>query len=114
MTHPAAISLRTLLGDYPGTRALKAGELSSPQVRLEFADVKVPNRAFKQVVREAAFDVAELAIVTYLQARAFGKPLVLLPAVVLGRFQHAHLVYNPARGRFAPGNFVRRYEALRS
>jgi 4,5-dihydroxyphthalate decarboxylase len=114
MTHPAAITLRTLLGDYPGTRALKAGELSSPHVRLEFADVKVPNRAFKQVVREAAFDVAELAIVTYLQARAFGKPLVLLPAVVLGRFQHAHLVYNPARGRLAPPDLAGRRVGIRS
>jgi 4,5-dihydroxyphthalate decarboxylase len=114
MNDPAVLTLRTLLGDYPGTRVLKTGELRSPRVALEFADAKVPNRAFKQVVREAAFDVAELAIVTYLQARAFGKPLVLLPAVVLGRFQHAYLVYDAARGRLAPSDLAGRRVGIRS
>ena len=41
------------------------------------------------MVREAAFDVSELAIVTYLMAKSFGKPMVLLPSVVVARFQHA-------------------------
>jgi len=113
MSNPGVITLRTLLGDYPVTRALRGGDLRSPRVRLDFADVKVPNRAFKQVVREAAFDVAELAIVTYLQARAFGKPLVLLPAVVLGRFQHAHLVC-AARRPLAPSELPGRRIGIRS
>jgi hypothetical protein len=33
--------------------------------------------------------------VTFLLAKAFGKPLVRLPAVVLGRFQHRFLVPRP-------------------
>ncbi len=33
-------------------------------------------------VREQAFDVAEMAILTYLMAKSFGKPMVLLPHVV--------------------------------
>ena len=44
----------------------------------------MPNTAFKDVVRYLKYDVAERAIVTYLQAKAYGKPLVLLPAVVVG------------------------------
>jgi 4,5-dihydroxyphthalate decarboxylase len=63
--------LRTLLGDYPVTRALKEGAVRSPGVE---------------------FDVAELAIVTFLMAKAHGKPLALLPAVMFGRFQHRYLV----------------------
>lgn len=114
MSGPDAITLRMLLGDYPGTRALKQGVLASPLLSLEFADVKVPNRAFKAVVREIAFDAAELAIVTYLQARAYGKPLVLLPAVVLGRFQHGYLAYNPARGALAPSDLAGRRVGIRS
>ncbi|MCL4801069.1 MAG: phosphate ABC transporter substrate-binding protein [Burkholderiales bacterium] len=114
MNGSAAITLRMLLGDYPGTRALKQGAVVSPFLRLEFADAKVPNRAFKQVVREAAFDAAELAIVTYLQALAFGEPLVLLPAAVLGRFQHGYLAYNPARGPLAPSELAGRRVGIRS
>jgi 4,5-dihydroxyphthalate decarboxylase len=84
--------LRTLLGDYPVTRALKEGRVRSDLVEFDYADVKVPNTAFKRVVRDLEFDVAEIAIVTYLMAKAHGKPLVLLPAVLFGRFQHPYLV----------------------
>ena len=89
--------LKTLLGDHAVTRAFRSGEVSSPELAFEFADVKVAHTAFKRVVRDLEFDLAELAIVTFLLARAHGKPLRLLPAVVLARFQHAHLVHNAER-----------------
>ncbi|MGB9295324.1 MAG: hypothetical protein WCB32_08940 [Pseudolabrys sp.] len=90
--------LYTLLGDYPNTMALKKGEVTSNVIDLGFADVKVSNTAFKPLVREAKFDLGELAIVTYLQAKAYGKPYVLIPATVLGRGQHHTIAYNPQRG----------------
>ena len=80
------LTFKTLLGDYPNTLALKRGDVRSPNIAFDFADVKVPNTAFKDVVRQLKYDVAELAIVTYLQAKAHGKPLVLLPAVVVWIF----------------------------
>ena len=88
--------LKTLLGGYPVTRALKDGRVRSPFVELDIADVKVPHTAFKRVVRDLEFDVAEIAIVTFLMAKAFGKPLRLLPAVMFGRFQHPYLVSTSA------------------
>jgi 4,5-dihydroxyphthalate decarboxylase len=78
--------------------ALKKGEVTSNIIDLDFADVKVSNTAFKPLVREAKFDLGELAIVTYLQAKAYGKPYVLIPATVLGRGQHHTIAYNPQRG----------------
>jgi len=91
--------LKTLLGDYPVTKQFK-----KHTSRFEFADVKVPNTAFKRVVRDLEFDVAELAIVTYLLAKAHGKPLRLLPAVVTARFQHPLLVFDSSRKSFSPGD----------
>ena len=91
-------TLTTLLGNYPGTRALFDGTLRSHKYQLAFADVDVPNTAFKRVVRNLEFDVAELAIATFLQAKAVGKPLVLLPATVIGRRQHGQLMFDSARG----------------
>jgi 4,5-dihydroxyphthalate decarboxylase len=108
------VAVRTLLGDYPVTLALKKGELSSPRVSFEFAEVKTPSAAFKRVVRNLEFDCAELAIVTFLMAKATGKPLVLLPAVVLARFQHPHLVYNIERGPLAPADLAGRRVGTRS
>ena len=84
--------LKTLLGEYPVTSALKLGRVRSDLVEFDFADVKVPHTAFKRVVRDLEFDVAEIAIVTFLMAKAYGKPLTLLPAVMFGRFQHRYLV----------------------
>jgi 4,5-dihydroxyphthalate decarboxylase len=90
--------LYTLLGNYPNAMALKNGSVKSVLVDFDFAEVKVSNTAFKPLVREAKFDVGELAIVTFLQAKAFGKPYVLIPATVLGRGQHHTIAYNPERG----------------
>jgi 4,5-dihydroxyphthalate decarboxylase len=78
--------MKALLGDHAVSKQFK--ETSG----LDFADVKVPNTAFKRVVRDLEFDVAELAIVTFLLAKAHGKPLRLLPAVLTARFQHPLLV----------------------
>ena len=84
--------LKTLLGDYAVTKALKEGRVASPLVQFDFADVKPPHAGFKRVVRDLEFDVAEIAIVTFLMAKSFGKPYVLLPAVMFGRYQHSYLM----------------------
>lgn len=98
------LKLFTLLGDYPNTAALKRGELKSDLVDFDFADIKVANTGFKPLVREAKFDLSELAIVTYLQAKVYGKPYVLIPAVVLARGQHHTIAYNPERGELRPSD----------
>jgi len=100
--------LKALLGDYPVTKQFK--QHSS----LEFADVKVPNTAFKRVVRDLEFDVAELALMTFLLAKAHGKPYRLLPAVVTARFQHSTLAYNPERGPLSPGQLAGKKVGMRS
>lgn len=106
--------MKALLGDYPITAALKRGEVRSDRVRLEFADIRPPSAGFKRVVRDLEFDVAELAITTFLMAKACGKPLVLLPAVLLARLQHSFLVYNAERGPLAPRDLAGRRVGVRS
>jgi len=96
------LALHMLLGTYPGTKALKDGTLRSELVELSFADVPRPNNGFKRMVRDLEFDVAELAIVTFLMAKSHGKPLVLMPAVMIGRFQHPYIIYNAERGPLSP------------
>jgi|SRR5580765_330186 4,5-dihydroxyphthalate decarboxylase len=106
--------VRMLLGDYPLTQALKKGEVKSGAVALDFADVKTVSTAFKRVVRNLEFDCSELAIVTFLMAKAYGKPLSLMPAVVMARFQHPHIVYNMERGPLSPGDLAGRRVGTRS
>src|SRR5215472_10191825 len=98
----AKTKLTTMLGTYPNTTPLKSGAVKSDLVDFDFADVKVANNFFKQVVREAKFDLSELAIVTYLQAKSYGKPYVLVPAVIVSRGQHHTIAYNGERGTLKP------------
>jgi 4,5-dihydroxyphthalate decarboxylase len=88
--------------------------VKSDLVDFDFADVKVSNTAFKPLVREAKFDIAELAIVTFLQAKTYGKPYVLIPATVLGRGQHHTIVYNPERSELKAGDLVGKRVGVRA
>lgn len=109
-----AMRLRTLLGNHPGTLALKSGALKSDLVEFDFVDYSPTNKGFKPMVREAAFDVSEMAIVTYLMAKSVGKPMVLLPDVVVARFQHGHALYNAKRGMLKPTDLAGKRVGIRS
>src|SRR5258708_34668161 len=102
------VTLRTNLADYAVTKALKAGAIASDLVTFDFCGPKVAFQGFKPMVRERAFDASELAIATFLQAKVYGKPVVLLPAVVMGRFQHNHALRCVARGPLPPGEIAGR------
>ncbi len=87
-----AAELSIAIGDYPFSRALRAGVVSSPALKLDFAEVTPINRAFAPMVRDLKYDVAEIAIATFLQAKAHGKELALLPIVAFERFQESALL----------------------
>jgi 4,5-dihydroxyphthalate decarboxylase len=106
--------LRTLLGDHPGTAALKNGSVRSDLISLDFVDYSPTNKGFKPMVREGAFDVSEMAIVTYLMAKSVAKPMVLLPSVVVARFQHAHALYNAKSGTLTPADLNGKRVGIRS
>lgn len=106
--------LKAVLGNHPHVQAVKSGELRSDRFELDFIAYTPTNTAFKPMVREQAFDVCEMAIVTYLMAKAHGKPLVLLPATMLGRFQHAYALCNPAHGTLGPSDLEGKRVGIRS
>src|SRR6266481_7575034 len=109
-----SLRLRTLLGDHPCTAALKSGAIRSDLVEFDFVDYSPTNRGFKPMVREGAFDVSEMAIVTYLMAKSFGKPMVLLPNVVVARSQHAYALYHARSGTLTPRDLNGRRVGIRS
>jgi 4,5-dihydroxyphthalate decarboxylase len=104
------MKLKTLIGDYPITKQFR-----TRTDRFEFAEFQGSvASAFKRVVRNLEFDVAEMAIMTYLVAKAHGKPYRLLPFVVMARFQHPFLVYNAARGELKPEDLHGKRVGVRS
>jgi 4,5-dihydroxyphthalate decarboxylase len=93
--------LWTMMGDYPHTHALHSGAVKSSCVTLDIAPVQTPATAFARTVA-MEFDVSELSLITFLQAKTYGRKLVLLPAVNLSRFQHPFLYYDSNRGVMTP------------
>ena len=104
LTRPDKVKLHTLLGNYPNVIGLKGGRIKSDLVEFDFPDYPVANRGFKPLVREHKFDLGELAIVTFLQAKSFGLPYVLIPATILGRGQLHTVAYNSERGTLKPSD----------
>lgn len=96
------VVLHSLLGNHPNTKALKSGQVSSPLVKFDYFEVKVANTQFKAIVRDLKYDFGELAIVTFLQAKHYGKPYILLPATIVGRNQHHTIFYNADKGALTP------------
>ncbi|MDB5570560.1 MAG: 4,5-dihydroxyphthalate decarboxylase [Hyphomicrobiales bacterium] len=115
-TFPAngPVRLRTNLADSALSKALKTGEVSSDLVEFDFCGPATANQGFKPMVREGKFDAGELAIVTYMQALDYGKPLVLLPATMVGRFQHQFFVCRKERAPMDPKTLEGKRVAVRS
>lgn len=102
----AALKLKALLGDYPNTKALKEGKITSNLVQTQFQPFDndaVPHDFFKAMVA-GEYDWGELALMTVVQAISYGYPIVALPVALHGRFQHGQICYNAARGVLTPAD----------
>lgn len=90
------LRLRAMMGTYPKTEPLKNGQLKSYAFDLAFSEIAVAQKGFKSVVRDLQYDIAELAVVTFLQGFAAGKPYLLLPFVMNGGFHHKSILCRAA------------------
>ena len=107
------IKATAMFGTYPKTAPLKAGQVTSDLVQLDIAPVDTAQQAFKDVVRAHKFDVAELAVVTYLLAYDAGHRYLLLPFVMNGMFHHKS-IYSRADDVFGPEQLKGKRVAMRS
>jgi 4,5-dihydroxyphthalate decarboxylase len=96
------ITLKTNLEAHPQMMAIRDGRVTSESVTLDICGPEKAQNGFKDMLRRGAYDCGELAIVTYLQAKAYGKPYVMLPAPISGRFQHHCAGFNRELGHINP------------
>src|SRR5579872_151512 len=98
----ADLSLKTAIGNYGHTEALKNGSIHPDGVVLDHIEVEPIIAAFRRMVRGLEFDVSEMAITTYLCARAFNKPFTAIPVFVVRSLPHSSIVVNTNSGVKAP------------
>ena len=85
---------KTALVTYGHTQPLKAGAVVPATFTFDFEDVPVIIRAFRRMVRGLEFDIAEMAITTYICARAHGKRFTAIPVFPMRAFHHGAILYN--------------------
>jgi len=95
-------TLKTAIATYPHTQGLKDGTVTAPGIQFEHLDISPIIAAFRRMCRGLEFDVCEMAITTYLTARAYNKPFTALPVFVLRQFHHSPMVYNVNSGVTSP------------
>jgi 4,5-dihydroxyphthalate decarboxylase len=106
--------LKVLIGSYPYTVPLKSGALRSDRFDFEFTEIVPVWDGFKGMIRDDKYEVSEMAVVTYLLAKAHGKPLALLPATMTGRFQHPYAIYNATKKQMTPADLNGKRVGIRS
>lgn len=94
--------LKTALVTRGHTQALKDGTVKPRTAELDFEEVPQIIQAFRRMVRGLEFDVSEMAITTYICARAHGKRFTALPIFPMRAFHHGAIVYNTKSGIQGP------------
>jgi 4,5-dihydroxyphthalate decarboxylase len=94
--------LKTAVATYGHTKGLKDGRVAAPGVKLEHVEISPIVAAFRRMVRTLEFDVSEMAVTTYLTAKAHGKAFTALPVFVMRQFHHTPVVYNVKSGVKSP------------
>jgi 4,5-dihydroxyphthalate decarboxylase len=109
-----ATVLRTAVGNYGHTTPLKDGTVSSDSFGMEHIEVSPVTSIFRRMVRELEFDVAEMALSTYLCARAHGKQFTGIPIFLTRAFYHGGLSVNRRSGIETPKDLEGKRVGVRS
>jgi ABC-type nitrate/sulfonate/bicarbonate transport system substrate-binding protein len=94
--------LKTVTRTQGNNKALKDGTVKPRTAELEFIEVDPLIDAFRRMVRGLEFDVCEMAMTTYITARAHGKRMTALPIFLMRAFHHGAIVYNTKSGIKSP------------
>jgi 4,5-dihydroxyphthalate decarboxylase len=94
--------LNTALVTRGHTQALKDGSITPRTAALAFEEVPQIIQAFRRMVRGLEFDVSEMAMTTYITAKAHGKRFTAIPVFPMRAFHHGAIVYNVKSGIEGP------------
>lgn len=96
------LHLKTAIQTLGHARALKDGTVAPQGFTFEFEEVAPIIQAFRRMARGSEFDVSEMAMTTYLCARAAGKRITALPVFLVRAFHHGAVLHNAVRGSLDP------------
>ena len=99
MTKPTFTTVTRTQGN---NQALKDGTVKPATFNFEFIDIPVLVDGFRRMVRGLEFDISEMAITTYICAKAHGKRMTALPIFLVRAFHHGAIHINTNAGIVTP------------
>ena len=93
---------KTVTRTQGNNQALKDGSVKPESFEFEFEDVPVLVDGFRRMVRGLEFDISEMAITTYICAKAHGKRMTALPICLVRAFHHGAILVNTQAGIRTP------------
>ena len=99
MTGP---KLTTVTRTQGNNLALKDGTVRPKTFEFDFVEVDPLIAAFRRMVRGLEFDICEMAITTYICARANGKKMTAIPVFLVRAFHHGAILVNADAGIRSP------------
>lgn len=107
------LNIQTAIGNYGHTKPLKDGTAKSDKFGMEQVEVSPVTSIFRRMVRGLEFDVAEMALSTYLCARAHGKAFTAIPIFLVRGFHHGAIVVNARSEVKSPADLAGRRVGVR-
>src|SRR5262249_4331666 len=94
----AELKLKTVTRSQGNNRALKDDTVKPRTFIFDFEEVDPLIAAFRRMVRGNEFDICEMAITTYICAKAHGKPMTAVPVFLVRAFHHGAILVNAKAG----------------
>ncbi|MBV8166193.1 MAG: ABC transporter substrate-binding protein, partial [Alphaproteobacteria bacterium] len=108
----AVPSFSIAVGTYGLTEAIKNGDAVSQKFTLKPVEITPITAAMRRMVRGLEFDICEMAVTTYLCAKALGKPVTAIPVFVTRNFHHWAIWHNVKAGIKTPKDLEGRTVAV--
>jgi len=93
---------KTVTRTQANNQALKDGTVTPRTFEFDFEEVPVLIDGFRRMVRGLEFDICELALTTYVCAKAHGKRFTAIPVFLVRAFHHGAILYNVKSGIRTP------------
>ena len=98
----AELKLKTVFRPDGHTQPLRDGAVKPRTFEVDYEDVPVLIQAFRRMVRGLEFDICEMAVTTYICAKAYGKRFTAIPVFPARVFHHGAISYNTKAGIRSP------------
>ncbi len=96
------LKLKTVTRTQGNNQALKDGSVRPKTFAFDFEEVDPLIAAFRRMVRGLEFDICEMAITTYICAKAHGKRMTAVPVFLVRAFHHGAILVNTKAGIRTP------------